>query len=695
MQTGLQGRGALFDTDPPGLAPRLVGLPASEHRPGAGGPPDDLPFVVLTGGRGLGKSAALGELLAAYKGHTPVALIDCEDRQFAGPPPRRPPGSWSAVSQALLAVAEQLAEPATGAGRIPFPRLTAGLLAVAASGWGDRDLPRIRQEAERVLLLNDTGSWRAGIAGRWVGRVSARLTEALSGTGPVVEPIIEATLEVFSEGVSPTHRRLRRAATWYRDYPNAAGSPKLGLVLLSGHFRTDGDSRTHAEHHLVRALLADLGDAYAGALQRSQRPGRPVVLIDNAQTGPGTGLIGSVLRDRADGIADRVVFFAGLRAHGHPSLLNATRRALPEVARSNGWAHGGTASSGALLVPLPPLSADDTAHIVGTACRGVPVPPLLPPATHRLTGGSPLGTALLAESARQNLPRGAASPGELLTAGLSLRGEHGTRPAYRELLDRLMPGDHPDELTVLAAAHDRASACALADALLPDGFGALGVLGLEERLAAEGVPAAPGYFVGDPFLRTLLLLALYRREPGHDTWRSAHRTLVAHYAPAPGAGAGRARHRLRHELALGTTGPAVAHLRDGFHLTGADQWLAELAAIASAPYPGPHGPDGPGPDDRTEIALGGTDADTRPPDGADAGLHLRVRRLLHGVWQVRDPLALPVPAVAERLGRELEQLAELRPADGEALRRASRDWPADALAALPLRLPGDDEGRLP
>ncbi|MEV2197194.1 hypothetical protein AB0I02_40390 [Streptomyces phaeochromogenes] len=365
MHSGLHGRGALFDTDPPGLVARLVGLCPFQHGPTPLEYAKEPPFVVFTGGPGLGKSTVLGELRAAYAGHTPLALIDCEDELFARPPARRPGEAWSPVSQAVLTIAEQLAEPVAGAGRIAFPRLTAGLLAVAAGGWRDRDLPRIRQEAERILLLNDTGSWVAGFTGRWVGRVSTRLVDALSGTGLVVEPIIEATLEVFSEGVTPTHRRLRKAATWYRDCPSAGGNPKLGLILLSGHFRAGGDSRTHAERYLVRALLADLGDAYTGAVQRTHRPGRPVVLVDNVQATAGVGLIGSVLRDRADGIADRVAFFAGLRGDGHPSLHNAARRALPEVARATGWEPGGTVSSRALLVPLPPTVAPSPQPVEG------------------------------------------------------------------------------------------------------------------------------------------------------------------------------------------------------------------------------------------------------------------------------------------------------------------------------------------
>lgn len=203
MHRGLHGRGALFDTDPPGLALRLVGLRPYQLRSNPYEHPKELPFVVFAGGRGLGKSAVLRELRDAYRGHTPVALIDGEERQFAGPPAERPAESWSPVGQALTTIAEQLAEPVTGAGRIGFPRLTSGLLAVAAGGWSDRDVPRIRQEAERILLLNETGSWLSGFAGRWVSKVVSKLIASLSGTGPVIAPIIEATLEAFAEGSAP------------------------------------------------------------------------------------------------------------------------------------------------------------------------------------------------------------------------------------------------------------------------------------------------------------------------------------------------------------------------------------------------------------------------------------------------------------------------------------------------------------
>ncbi|MEU0822065.1 hypothetical protein [Streptomyces mirabilis] len=695
MHRGLHGRGALFDTDPPGLASRLVGLRPYQLRSNPYEHPKELPFVVFAGGRGLGKSAVLRELRDAYRGHTPVALIDGEERQFAGPPAERPAESWSPVGQALTTVAEQLAEPVTGAGRIGFPRLTSGLLAVAAGGWSDRDVPRIRQEAERILLLNETGSWLSGFAGRWVSKVVSKLIASLSGTGPVIAPIIEATLEAFAEGIGPAPRRLRRAATWYRDYPNAGGNPKLGLILLSSHFRAGGDSRTHAERYLVRALLADLDDAYAGVMQRSHRLGRPVVLIDNVQERAGLGLLEPVLRDRADGIADHVVFFAALRGYTHGALRNASRRTLPEVARHTGWEPGTSPSSRALLVALPPLTPDDTLHLVGGVSQGLAVPPQLPHATHRLSGGSPLGVTLLADSARQNLPQGATSLGELLTSDVAVHEDNDGRPTYQELLDRLVPGGRLDELTVLAAAHDRDSACVLAEVQLSDDFGASGVLALEERLAEEGWPSAAGQFVGDPFLRALLLLRLHHDDPDHARWQSVHRALIDHYGD--GDQPDGARYRLHHELALGKADFAVAHLRDTFPRTDTASWLSSLVFIASAPYYHAHDPDGRdfgghgGHDDRAAVALGRTDAAQQPPDSVDAVLHLRVRRLLHAVWQLTDPLVLPDPKVSDRLRFELEQLSNLRPAGNPLLWRASREWPSDALAGHPLRIPGDDD----
>ncbi|WP_367321479.1 hypothetical protein [Streptomyces sp. HUAS ZL42] len=701
MHRRLHGRGALFDTEPAGLVPRLVGLRPYEHLAAKVDHPRELPMLVLAGGRGLGKSAVLAELWDAYternrKGETrkrtPVALIDCEEEQFARPPHEESPESWSPVWQALLVIAEQLTEPVKAAGQLTFPRLTAGLVAVRAQDWSGRtDSERIRRELVRILLLNERGA-RFNLAGRWAAKVASKVIAAASGQGPFVAATVEATLEALSEGV--THRKEQRPSTWYRTYPNAGGNAKRGLLLLSGNFRAGGTSREHAERYLVRALLADLAEAYSGIGSHLTRLGRPLVLLDNARSGPGPGLLDAVLRDRSEGIADQVVFIATVRGTDHPALRDAARRDLPAVARTTDWEPGSSASSRTLLVPLPPLSPDDTLHIVGAVCDDVEVPPQLPHAAHRLTGGNPLGIVLLATAAKQH-PERAVSLGRLLTAHISLEEDRAdSRPAYSELLERLVPADRLDELTVLAAAHDHDSAVALAAAQLPDDFGASGVRSLRAQLAGEGLPSEPGHFVGDPFVRTLLLLRLHHRHADHAKWREVHETSIRHYTHAEDDPS-HARYRLYHELALGDAAGAVAHLRDTFTSLDTRTWLDTLCFLAAAPYFHAHDAEGRDfadqDDRRSAIALGRTDAGHRPPQGADAFLHLRIRRLLHAVWQVTDPLVLPDPKVCDRMRFELLQLSDLRPAGGALLFAASQAWPLDALAGRALRTPDDDE----
>ncbi len=676
MHGQLHGRGALFDVEPPGLLPRLIGLRPDEHLAVKSEHPGVQPVLVLTGGRGRGKTAVLDEVEASYtertrKGEprrrTPLARIDCEDAQFAAPPHEESAESWSPLWQALLVIAEQLTEPVRAAGQLTFPRLTAGLVAVRAGEWsGGSDSERIRRELTRILLLNEHRS-RFSLAGRWAARVAAKVIAAATGQGPYLAAAVEATLEALSEGV--TSRKDQRPAAWYRAYPNAGGNARRGLLLLSGNFRARGTSREHAERWLVRALLADLTEGYSGIGSHLTRIGRPVVLLDNAGGVPGPGVLDAVLRDRAEGIADPAVFVATVRGKGVPS--GAVRRELAEMARVSGSAGLPSASVGALAVPLPPLSPDDTLHITGAICDDFAYPPQLPHAVHRLTGGNPLGIVLTATAARQH-PDHADSLTHLLTEPVHLDDED-PLPAYGELLRRLVPADRLDELTVLAAAHDHDSAVALGAAQLPDDFGSSGVRTLRARLLAEGVAQEPGHFVGDRFVRTLLLLRLHQL----TKWRDVHEVLIRHYATGPAV------YRLHHELALGDTADAVAELRDSFPVLPVRTWLDTLRFVASAPCFGPE-------DRRAAIALGHRDTAGQLPS-ENAALHLRVRRLLHAVWQVSDPLALPDPRVCDRLRFELEQLSDLRPAGGALLFATSRAWHRDALAGRPLSLPDEDD----
>ncbi|MEK8143765.1 hypothetical protein NKH18_22455 [Streptomyces sp. M10(2022)] len=111
-------------------------------------------------------------------------------------------------------------------------------------------------------------------------------------------------------------------------------------------------------------------------------------------------------------------------------------------------------------------------------------------------------------------------------------------------------------------------------------------------------------------------------------------------------------------------------------------WLGELRFIASAPYPRER--IAAGPDPRRAVALGQDLAAESLPDtetglaGLDetaAGLQLQLRRLLHAVWLLSDPLALPDDEVIDKMTHELRQLSGLHLTGNSVLWDAATHWP--------------------
>ncbi|WP_138906370.1 hypothetical protein [Streptomyces chryseus] len=652
MDRELFGREAVLD----GLAPRLVGLPPRgfqkvpyEHR-------DDLPVVVLTGGRGMGKTAVLKRLHTAYRARTPVALIDCERDQFRE---RSPEASlaWSPVTEALTELGEQLAPAVHGAGAVEFPRLSAGLLAVASLGWRPHDDENILAEGLRLGLLAEPGSRWRGQTRTWLSKVVAKFAGMASGM-PGLDVVVETTVESLLDDLFG--RGQRASAQWYGDYPGAGGQAKRGLTLLALHFRRGSEHRVRAERHLVGALRADLEAAYHG-MGRLRRVGRPVLLIDNGQAPLGRRLVEPVLRDRADGKRDPVVLIAALRGYDHPALRHAVRRSSPEVRHELGWERGREVASGAVAVELTPLDPEHVRQFLDRTDPRQLTRAQLARGVHRLTGGRPVGVDLLARAAGQDGPPERFTPGSLLGAAVALREDTEGRPVADELLGRLVPASRLDWLTVLAPAHDVRSAEALAASRLPREEGRTGLAAVRDArtlLADEHWASDPRWFVGDPFLRTLLLHRLRYGDPGASRWRAVHQTLRDHFGDAD------VPRRLHHELALGDAEGAVTYLRETFATADARIWLDELRLIASAP----HFEEA---DARAAVALGRTGS----PTGADPVLHARVRRLLFAVWHLTDPLALPDDEVTEKMGYELGLLSELHSSGNEVLWQASRSWP--------------------
>ncbi|MFF2406747.1 hypothetical protein [Streptomyces sp. NPDC058092] len=711
MERDLYGREAIFGDD--GLAARLTGLTpygsarvAYEHR-------DDPPVAVLTGGRGMGKTAVLKQLRHLYREITPVALVDCE----AVVPPADPGPGWTPVTGALPELATQLTAKVHAARPVPFPRLSLGLVAVASISWTREDETQAQRDLQSLGPVLATVDTRGDAATGWVTKVLTKLAaSAFDSVVPLAGMVAEATIEtVLEESFS---RFQRRAADWYGSYPHAGGNGRIGLRQLAVDFERGGDPRRRAEDHLVLALVADLVRAYGG-LARGARRGRPVLLLDNAHTLLGRQLVEPVLRQRATGVRDQIAVFASSRARGHVGLSHAVRRRLPEVAHGSHWVRGSEVTSGILAVELTALSP---AHVQAAFDRHDPVgraPAGLARGVHRLTGGRPLGVALLAQAAGEALLPGAAGeallpgaaqsgaprpgapapeslvPGALLDRTVELREDRAPVRVADELLARLLPGQQLDVLSVLAAAHGEDSARLLATARLRgrslDGDVALRV---RDVLRAQDWPVGPEYFVADPLLRSLLLHRLRFQDndhPDYAAWRAVHGTLRAEYAP--GGHCRSVPHQLHQELVLGSTGNCVTHLRERFTERNVTAWLDSLRFIASAPYP--HPPGHAGPDPRRAVALGREESGSLPDEetglqglGEQAvELQLRLRRLLHAVWLLSDPLALPDEEVIDKMAHELRQLSGRHPTGNSVLWDAATHWPRDIRAWHPLSMP--------
>ncbi|WP_370413358.1 hypothetical protein [Streptomyces fradiae] len=701
MPRVLYGREAVLQRT--GLAARLIGL-AGE---GLGRVPyehgDDPPVVVFTGGRGMGKTALLKQLRDSYRVATPLALLDCDRIE---PPADHGPG-WTELTGALAELAVQLAPRVTGAKPVQFPRLSLGLVAVASTGWSREDEERAQRDLQRLGPVLSTVDATKGAAANWVTKVLTKLAATFAETAaPLAGLLAEATVETVLEEVFG--RVQQKSEGWYGSYRNAGGRGKAGLQQLAIDFEQGGRRRREAEGFLVGALVEDLGQAYKGLTRVGTRRGRPVVLLDNAHGELGRRLVEPILRARHEGRRDKLVVFAASRVREHEGLRHAHRLKLPETAHRAPAPRGDDVTSGILAVDLTPLSPGQTQAAFDRLDPSGRTPADLARGVHRLTGGRPLGVVLLGRAAAEapRAERPGLTPGALLDLTVELREDAHPVPVAPTLLGALLPQPRLEPFTVLAAAHDEESARLLAHTRLRaenrDGDMALLV---RDRLRAEDWAEGPEHFVADPLLRALLLHRLRFEDadhPRHAAWRAVHETLHRHYGRA-GAPAAELPYRLFHELALGRTEDAVTHLRTTFPEPDVVGWLGRLRFVASAPYPreaGSGGPTAGGPDPRRAAALGRQAPDGQAQDPLPAGLdadatalHLSVRRLLHAVWLLTDPLALPDEEVTEKLAHELRQLSGRHLTGNSPLWDAATHWPRDIHAwRRPSLPPGRQDG---
>ncbi|MGW0698859.1 hypothetical protein ACWD0A_05880 [Streptomyces sp. NPDC002867] len=636
------------------------------------------PVVAVVGGRGMGKSYDFAWLRDVCGPVTPTAYLDCADDTLRTGAAESPE-SRSLVTEALRLLG--IGFTSAGPPRVPtlhMTRLFAGLVAVASGTWNADQDDRIAAELRRLELISPSrGNW-AAVVQSWVAKLMAAYA-ALPMPLPPVQKFIEVSVEVLLQELF--QRGSRKAVGWYGAYPGAQGSARWGLTLLGSHLRLGGDQRRRAEYFLGQALRADLEEAYRTTAGWLLRTGRPLMLLDNAHDELGEQLVRDCLTHRSTGHPDRVVVYAAFR-RGDPPVLQGAHR-LASLSSAVGLAGGrgdGLCVHPMVVVPYPPLPPAGPETSDGLLSHVDPdamLPPGLPRALYRFTGGRPLAMTRMTDAIEElrtadgaAVPPGPAGPpAPTALATLTLRSllrhrpatprQAATGPTVAEALrEELAPGELGDLLTRVSPAADARSA----ELLLPAAAG-MTTPELRHALDSDGWPRCDRHFVADHCLRTLLLYRLYHLDADHSSWLGMHSRLVMHYAAA-GPDSWQA---YQHELAIGRTGGAVAYLTGSLGRADTAAWLDELLHIASAPG-------FEGLSERRRLAFTGGH---REPQR-------RVERLLNAAWLAQDWLELPEARLEAAVHGALHALRD-DVADSSVLTDAATHWAESIRSGRPLR----------
>ncbi|QNP64648.1 hypothetical protein [Streptomyces genisteinicus] len=652
------------------LASHLTGIEVDgrRHRPYCKALPP--PVLAVVGGRGTGKTHDALRLRDLCGTATPTAYLDCADDALRTAAAESP-SSRSLVTEALLRLGGDFVRSGPPrAGALHLPRLFAGLVAVASGAWDAGQDERIAAELGRLEAVSPVRGASGEAARDW----AAGLVAAYAVMRPPRTPT-EVSVEVLLRDILP--RGGRRAVDWYGDYPGAQGDAAAGLTLLGGHFRHGGDQRVRAEYHLGQALRADLEEAYRTTGGWLLRTGRPLMLLDNAHDGPGERLVRDCLTYRGRGHRDRVVVLAAFRREDPPVLTGGYR--LPSLTSAVGLAgaRGDQLCRHPLVVvpfpPLPPAGPETSDGLLSHVDPDAKLPPGLPRALYRFTGGRPLAMARMTDAVAELNSFADAAPedGAVRPAlpELTLRALLGYRPATprrtttgptvaQTLRGELVPGEAGDLLTLVSPAAD-----AHAAALLLSPAAALTTSELRHALDADGWPRCDEHFVGDHCLRILLLHELWHRDADHASWIRGHQRLAGHYAGASPASP----HQYRHELSIGLTRNAVAHLHGSLYLRNTAAWLDSLLLIASAPV-------FTGIDERRRLAF----------TGGHHEPERRVERLLNAAWLAQDRLETPEAGLEAATRGALYAMRD-DVADGSVLTDAAEHWAESIRSGRPLR----------
>ncbi|MEV7546349.1 hypothetical protein [Streptomyces sp. NPDC089915] len=651
--------------------------------------PDGTPLLlVCAGGRGSGKTALLGALSEQYAHRVPQAYADLGADRFGQPGLAAPgdgeaPRNASHTSDLLFYLMDGLSQkPGEFAGRLSFPRLVQGLLAITS--WEPvrpSEMPAARHRLGELQRAGqpDQQARNERVLG-WIDEVAGALP-AVAGMPPGVEELVRPLLRIVATELLGARANKEGLKWWGARRVGRQGDGLAQLTELAMTFRGEAEDRGHAERHLLAALLADIADHY-GWLNTVNRVPRPLLLLDNAHTPAGAAFLDELARVwHEESAGDRAL---------RPAVVATALSQDPPVPDPEDTAPSTRSAPGAFWradrpdapagwqarLPLAPLTLDEVKEMFG-ADRPAPGTAQL---IHRISAGRAGIVHALVQAVRLH-PRlhdgaAAADPPGLLDLPA---GPESATTVNERILATLVPGEVARRrLTYYSPALDDQAVHRLGAGYPPGDPGGVPVLEAAAELrdgcwGSRPWPGTGGPFVGDPVLRALLLhelTALTRRTPDAEQWKHLHLRLRSFYDPH---GRGTAAERpdvrlLHHSLALGEEESVVHALHRRFAEQDAPDWLAALNLVCAAPRPPRSLP--PPPEYTEECSACAPRNDP---------VHRAVRLLVSALWAQSPPLAAPRQDAIGTVRLQLLTLAMAQsgaPAAQKVFYRAHEEWPA-------------------
>lgn len=642
---------------------------------------DTPPIVLLIGQRGSGKTALLDQLEDAYRGGMSTARLDFGKAPDASPAP------------IMLGIISQLSNRVPRIGRVRFPRLSIGLIAVSLD---PEDLSGPAEQLSRRLSdrRQVTGQALAGFASEAAALLPDPEGRVIKDLGAVIGWIVDGIRK----------RQLDGYLDWYGTATNRGDGTRFGPLLYLyqqwrkaterqeedtsvSHDDTDAEFRRDEARRdaagqvwraLCRALLADLREEFdKPGLTHGLRTANCLLLLDDADADASREFIETLAECREENPRET-----------DPLLVIAAKRMLPGRRPRIGtpilatddhldyatWLDGARKQEEERSQWYPVMLTELSASNVESMIRSHVLARKWQDADHvyALTGGHPAASRVLARrlaAAGQGFDiRDLISPeveGELLGV---LRPPD-TTPGDREL----------DAMAVLSVAY-----CPTSNA----GSGAFAHLGWanirESDIRELFISLMWGHeeegnegLVVDPLPRFLLSRRL---SADRSRWESAHNGFLTHYRTPNG----------RDEIAENYHLLALSFSRSYSHIPQVagfldrrladhepDEWNKDLAVITSAPNRIRIADHDRHRDTGLELEFaGGPEAAVRQlADVEDRNDRERIiARLVTARWLYNDRLFDPSRRLAQMLGDEYYALAGMTPGKNEVFFREARHF---------------------